>query len=210
MPADSATADDGADRRPEARARAAVRVVPGGRTAQPRLDRMVQVLGEALGERAHGTRRFPDAAGLRRDHRRHVLPPPQAPRGRRGAPPWRGAPAASADSIAYVKDGDVWLSTPTARASTSVTSERRLQRRLAGRRRHDDRASTACACTGWTAQGHVLADFDTPVSDTRPAPRQDVLRPVRPGDLARRHEGRLHLLLDDPEPEPDLLPARRA
>ena len=83
---------------------------------------------------------------------------------------------------------------------------RRLQRRLAGRRRHDDRA-----------HGINLRKLDRAGQRARrlrharlrhaPGAGEDVLRAVRPGHLARRHEGGLHVLLHDAEPEPDLLPA---
>ena len=78
------------------------------------------------------------------------------------------APAA-ADSIAYVKDGNVWLSTLDGARQFQVTSSRGYSDvsqaedgtmiGLHGVRLHRlDRT------------GRVLADFDTPVTDTRPAP----------------------------------------
>ena len=117
------------------------------------------------------------------------------------------APAA-ADSIAYVKDGDVWLSTGDGARQFQVTTTGGY----ADVSQADD--GTMIALHGVRLHrldrlGNVLADFDTPVSDTRPAGSRDVLRPVRPGDLARRHQGRLHVLLHRPPvAEPDLLPAR--
>jgi hypothetical protein len=77
------------------------------------------------------------------------------------------APAAHADSIAYVKDGDVWLSTPDGARQFQVTAtggysdvsqaDDGTMIGLSGVRLHRlDR------------MGNVLADFDTPVSDTRP------------------------------------------
>jgi hypothetical protein len=78
------------------------------------------------------------------------------------------APAAFADSIAYIKDGDVWLSTSDGARKYQVTytgayadvsqADDGTMIALSGVRLHKlDRA------------GNVLADFDTPVSDTRPA-----------------------------------------
>jgi len=78
------------------------------------------------------------------------------------------APAAQADSIAYVKEGNVWLSTSDGSRQFQVTSsggysdvsqaDDGTMIGLNGVRLHRlDRA------------GNVLANFDTPVSDTRPA-----------------------------------------
>ena len=50
------------------------------------------------------------------------------------------AAPASADSIAYVKGGDVWLATPDGARQQQVTRSGDLRVRLAGRRRDDDRA----------------------------------------------------------------------
>jgi hypothetical protein len=89
------------------------------------------------------------------------------------------APAAHADSIAYVKDGDVWLSTGdgarqfrvTARGGYSDVSQA------------DD--GTLVALTGVRLQrldrlGDVLADFDTPVSDTAPPAERTFWGPFDP------------------------------
>ena len=116
------------------------------------------------------------------------------------------APAAYADSIAYIKDGDVWLSTSDGARQYQVTytgayadvsqADDGTMIALSGVRLHKlDRA------------GNVLADFDTPVSDTRPAGARTFFGPFDPGDLAGRVEGRLHVLLHDPDPGPELLPA---
>jgi hypothetical protein len=89
------------------------------------------------------------------------------------------APAASADSIAYVKNGDVWLSTSDGSRQYRVTAtggysdvsqaDDGTMIGLYGVRLHRlDR------------QGHVLADFDTPVSDTRPAPAKSFYGPFDP------------------------------
>ena len=89
------------------------------------------------------------------------------------------APAASADSIAYVKDGDIWLSTSDGARQYRVTAtggysdvsqaDDGTMIGLYGLRLHRlDR------------QGHVLADFDTPVSDTRPAPAKTFYGPFDP------------------------------
>jgi hypothetical protein len=90
-----------------------------------------------------------------------------------------GAPAALADSIAYVKDGNVFLSTPDGSRQFQVTSgggysdvsqaDDGTMIALHGVRLHKlDRSGT------------VLADFDTPVSDTRPAPSKTFYGPFDP------------------------------
>jgi hypothetical protein len=89
------------------------------------------------------------------------------------------APAASADSIAYVKDGDVWLSTGDGSRQYRVTSTGRY----ADVSQADD--GTMIALTGvrlhrLDRHGNVLADFDTPVSDTRPAPARTFYGPFDP------------------------------
>jgi hypothetical protein len=89
------------------------------------------------------------------------------------------APAASADSIAYIKDGDVWLSTGDGSRQHRVTSTGRY----ADVSQADD--GTMIALTGvrlhrLDRQGRVLADFDTPVSDTRPAPAKTFYGPFDP------------------------------
>src|SRR6478735_2702811 len=66
------------------------------------------------------------------------------------------APAASADSIAYVKNGDIYLSTSDGARQYRVRLHR-LNR-----------------------SGRVLADFATPVSDTRPAPAKTFYGPYDP------------------------------
>jgi WD40-like Beta Propeller Repeat len=89
------------------------------------------------------------------------------------------APAASADSIAYVKAGDIWLSTSDGSRQYRVTAtggysdvtqaDNGTMIGLHGVRLHRlDR------------QGRVLADFDTPVSDTRPAPAKQFYGPYDP------------------------------
>jgi hypothetical protein len=89
------------------------------------------------------------------------------------------APAAHAESIAYVKDGDVWLSTPDGGRQFQVTttggysdvsqSDDGTMIGLNGVRLHRlDR------------MGNVLADFDTPVSDTRPAGSRVFFGPFDP------------------------------
>jgi len=89
------------------------------------------------------------------------------------------APAAQADSIAYVKGGDVWLSTPDGGRHYQVTSgggysdvsqaDDGTMIALNGVRLHRlDRA------------GNVVANFDTPVSDTRPAPSKTFYGPFDP------------------------------
>ena len=89
------------------------------------------------------------------------------------------APAAAADSIAYIKDGDVWLSTGDGSRQFRVTDSGRY----ADVSQADD--GTMIALTGvrlhrLDRQGRVLADFDTPVSDTRPAPAKTFYGPFDP------------------------------
>lgn len=89
------------------------------------------------------------------------------------------APAAFADSIAYIKDGDVWLSTGDGSRQYRVTSTGQY----ADVSQADD--GTMIALTGvrlhrLDRQGRVLADFDTPVSDTRPAPAKTFYGPFDP------------------------------
>src|SRR3954453_21392599 len=90
-----------------------------------------------------------------------------------------GAPAAFADSIAYVKDGNVWLSTPD--------GSRQLQVTTGGGYSDVSQADdgTMIALNGVRLHrldrlGNVLADFDTPVSDTRPAPERLFYGPFEP------------------------------
>jgi hypothetical protein len=90
-----------------------------------------------------------------------------------------GAPAASADSIAYIKDGNVWLTTPDGGRQFQVTSSGAY----ADVSQADD--GTMIALTGMRLHrldrlGNVLADFDTPVSDTRPAPSKQFYGPYEP------------------------------
>lgn len=89
------------------------------------------------------------------------------------------APAAFADSIAYIKGGDVWLSTGDGSRQHRVTTTGRY----ADVSQADD--GTMIALTGvrlhrLDRQGTVLADFDTPVSDTRPAPAKTFYGPFDP------------------------------
>ena len=89
------------------------------------------------------------------------------------------APAASADSIAYIKGGDVWLSSGDGSRQHRVTSTGRY----ADVSQADD--GTMIALTGvrlhrLDRRGNVLADFDTPVSDTRPAPSKTFYGPFDP------------------------------
>jgi hypothetical protein len=90
-----------------------------------------------------------------------------------------GAAPAAADSIAYIKDGNVWLSTSDGGRQYQVTpnggytdvsqADDGTMIGLNGVRLHRlDRT------------GKVLADFDTPVSDTRPAPSKVFYGPFDP------------------------------
>jgi hypothetical protein len=90
-----------------------------------------------------------------------------------------GAPAAHADSIAYIKDGNVWLSTPDGSRQFQVTTTGQY----ADVSQADD--GTMIALTGarlhkLSRTGDVLADFATPVSDTRPAPAKTFYGPFDP------------------------------
>jgi hypothetical protein len=89
------------------------------------------------------------------------------------------APAASADSIAYVKDGDVWLSTSDGSRQLRVTESGGYS----DVSQADD--GTMIALNGvrlhrLTPQGRVLADFDTPVSDIRPPGQRTFHGPFDP------------------------------
>jgi hypothetical protein len=89
------------------------------------------------------------------------------------------APAAYADSIAYVKDGNVWLSTSDGGRQDQVTTTGRY----ADVSQADD--GTLIALTGVRLHkldrlGNVLADFDTPVSDLRPAGARTFFGPYDP------------------------------
>ena len=90
-----------------------------------------------------------------------------------------GAAPAAADSIAYVKDGNVWLSTSDASRQYQVTSTGGYS----DVSQADD--GTMIALSGvrlhrLDRQGKVLADFDTPVSDTRPAGSRVFFGPFDP------------------------------
>jgi hypothetical protein len=89
------------------------------------------------------------------------------------------APAANADSIAYVKNGDVWLSTSDGGRQYQVT----YTGGYSDVSQADD--GTMIALRGVRLNkldrlGNVLADFDTPVSDTRPAPSKTFYGPFDP------------------------------
>jgi hypothetical protein len=90
-----------------------------------------------------------------------------------------GAPAAFADSIAYVKDGNVWVAAPDGSRQFQVTT--------AGGYGDVSQADdgTMIATHGIRLQrldrmGNVLADFATPVSDARPAPAKQFYGPFDP------------------------------
>ena len=89
------------------------------------------------------------------------------------------APAANADSIAYVKDGNVYLSTSDGARQFQVTSDGGYS----DVSQADD--GTMIALHGINLrkldrQGNVLADFATPVSDARPAPAKTFYGPFDP------------------------------
>lgn len=88
-------------------------------------------------------------------------------------------PAAHADSISYVKDGNVWLSTSDGSRQFQVTS----RGGYADASQADD--GTIIALWGirlhrLDRMGNILADFDTPVSDARPAPSKQFYGPLEP------------------------------
>jgi hypothetical protein len=89
------------------------------------------------------------------------------------------APAASADSIAYVKDGNVFLTTPDGARQFQVT----FDGGYSDVSQADD--GTMIALHGINLrkldrQGNVQADFQTPVSDSRPAPAKTFYGPFDP------------------------------
>jgi hypothetical protein len=89
------------------------------------------------------------------------------------------APAASADSIAYVKNGDIFLSTSDGARQYRVTSTGGYS----DVSQADD--GTMIGLHGvrlhrLSRSGRVLADFATPVSDTRPAPAKTFYGPYDP------------------------------
>jgi hypothetical protein len=90
-----------------------------------------------------------------------------------------GAPAAQADSISYVKDGDVWLSSSDGDRQVRLTTSGAYS----DASQSDD--GTIIALTGVRLHrldrtGRVLADFDTPVSDTRPPRERQFFGPYEP------------------------------
>jgi len=92
-----------------------------------------------------------------------------------------GAPAASADSIAYVNktDGNIYLTTPDGSRQYQVTTSGGYS----DVSQADD--GTMIGLKGvrlnkLSRDGQVLADFDTPVSDTRPAPSKTFYGPFDP------------------------------
>jgi hypothetical protein len=89
------------------------------------------------------------------------------------------APVASADSIAYVKNGDIYLSTSDGARQYRVTTTGGYS----DVSQADD--GTMIGLYGvrlhrLSRDGRVLADFDTPVSDTRPAPAKTFYGPYDP------------------------------
>src|SRR4051812_3107300 len=90
-----------------------------------------------------------------------------------------GVPAASADSIAYIKDGNVWLSTADGSRQFQVTS--------AGGYSDVSQADdgTMIALHGVRLHrldrlGNVTADFTTPVSNDLPAGQKTFWGPYNP------------------------------
>jgi hypothetical protein len=89
------------------------------------------------------------------------------------------AAPAMADSIAYIKDGNVWLSTADGGRQYQVT----FGGGYSDVTQADD--GTMVALTGvrlhkLDRQGNVVADFDTPVSDTRPPGAKAFFGPFDP------------------------------
>ena len=140
-------------------------------------------------------------------HAPHHPPPRRRHRARLRRRPRRGAASRPADSISYVKDGNVWLSTPDGARQVQVTT--------AGGYTYASQADdgTLVALVGQRLQklspqragARRLRD-----AGHRPAHRrQAVLRAVRPRRVARRHPRRLRLLLPVLRLRPDLqLPGR--
>src|SRR4051794_16138236 len=90
-----------------------------------------------------------------------------------------GAPVASADSIAYIKDGNVWLLTGDGSRQFQVTST--------GGYSDVSQANdgTMIALNGvrlhrLDRMGNVTADFDTPVSNNQPAGQKSFWGPYNP------------------------------
>ncbi|MBE2318164.1 PD40 domain-containing protein [Solirubrobacter sp. CPCC 204708] len=89
------------------------------------------------------------------------------------------ASSASADSIAYIKDGNVWLTTPDGARQYQVTSTGGYSDVTQA----DDGAIVALngvRLHKLSREGAVLADFATPVSDTRPAGSKQFWGPYDP------------------------------
>ena len=89
------------------------------------------------------------------------------------------AATASADSIAYIKEGNVWLTTPDGARQFQVTTAGGYSDVT----QSDD--GTIVALNGvrlhkLARDGAVLADFATPVSDTRPAGSKQFWGPYDP------------------------------
>jgi hypothetical protein len=89
------------------------------------------------------------------------------------------APAANADSVAYVKDGNVFLTTSDGARQFQVT----FDGGYSDVSQADD--GTMIALHGINLrkldrQGNVQADFQTPVSDSRPAPAKTFYGPFDP------------------------------
>ena len=150
----------------------------------------------------------PDAGGGCGVHdRRHVLPPLPTPRGVRRAVGARRSPRRPRGRLDRLHQGRRRLAVDRRRlAPVPRDHQRPLRRRLAGRRRHDDRPHRRAPAPA-RPPGQRAGRLRHPGQRHPAGSRQDLLRPLRPGHLAGRHEGRLHVPLHDPEPEPDLLPA---
>jgi hypothetical protein len=91
---------------------------PGARRARRRRPRRP----DGTGVLRRGERGPPDVPPPRRQQdRRHALQEPHRRRAQRPRPVLVAAETASADSISYVKDGNVWLSTPDGSRQFQVT-----------------------------------------------------------------------------------------
>ena len=92
-----------------------------------------------------------------------------------------GAPTASADSIAYIT-GRQRLADHAGRrrASSRSTTDRRLQRTSPRPTTARSIALNGVRLHKLARDGAVLADFDTPVSDTRPAGSKKFYGPFDP------------------------------
>ena len=152
--------------------------------------------------------RFPDAGGgPLRARSPHVLPSPPTPSAAAALVTPGSRRAGRERRLDRLRQGRRRLALDRRRrAPVPRHRDRRLQRRLPGRRRHDDRPQRRPPAPARPPRARARR-LRHPGQRHAAGARQDVLRAFRSRPLPGRHEGRLHVLLHDPEPEPDLLPA---